>query len=67
MAKKFKLTEDRFGHKKGLIVYEFLQNDYGIVRDDSVITGIHHIAVTESIENDYPFFSIPEEHLEEIK
>lgn len=50
----------------GDTVYEHLGHDYGCSRDDTMYTGIEHISVTLNEDGDYPFFTIPKAHLNEV-
>lgn len=50
----------------GTIVYKLTKHDYGLARDDTDHTGIHHISVTLKPDGDYPSFTIPRDFLEEI-
>jgi hypothetical protein len=66
MVAKYKLLQDRFEHTAGTIVYECGFYDYGLSSDDSRVTGIPHQSVTLSPTGDYPFFTVPQQYLEEI-
>jgi hypothetical protein len=66
MTNRYKLTEDRFEHKAGTIVFDCYEYDYGLSNDDSRITGIRHISVTLDSDGRYPFFTVPEYQLEKI-
>ena len=45
--------------KKGTVVYEYLNYDYGLASDDTWITGIEHVSVTLNENGDYPSFTVP--------
>ena len=65
---KYKLLVKRFEHEVGTICYKFNKYDYGLTRDDSCVTGVSHTAVTLDPEGkDYPFFTVPSDHLKIIK
>lgn len=52
-------------HDKGDIVYEAVVHDYGLARDDSMVTGILHVSVTLEENGGYPTFTVPAHYLEE--
>ena len=64
--KMYKLLQERFEHEAGIIVYDSAQYDYGLSRDDTNATGIHHISVTTDPNGDYPFFTVPVDHLQKL-
>lgn len=51
----------------GTIVYDCYKPTYGLVSEDSRNFGLEFISVTEDPTGDYPFFTCPENFLEEIK
>lgn len=62
----FRLVRDRFGHKAGSEVYEYMYNDYGMASMDSFFTQLKHISITTDPSGNNPFFTIPMHDLEEI-
>lgn len=71
MIKSFKLMEvpshvDEETVKVGMTVYECAKYDYGLARDDTNFTGIHHISVTLDPTGDYPYFTVPVDSLEPV-
>ena len=50
----------------GAIVYACAHHDYGLARDDTRMTGTPHISVTMKSDGGYPFFTVPEDSLEEV-
>lgn len=50
----------------GTIVYACAHHDYGLARDDTRMTGVPHISVTMNSDGDYPFFTVPEDSVEEV-
>lgn len=52
--------------KAGDIVYEALDYDYGLARDDTLITKIKHISVTTKEDGSSPLFTVKEKNLEKI-
>lgn len=65
--KKYRLLEDSMNYsraKKGMIVHEFIGYDYGLSNSDTAVLGIDFISV--NLPDEKFFFTIPEEHLEEI-
>ena len=52
--------------KAGTVVYELCKADYGLSRDDTVATGVHHVSVTLDPTGDYPFFTYPSHLLKEV-
>lgn len=65
---KYKLLFKQFEHEVGTICYDFNGYDYGLAREDSYYLGVTHISVTLDPEGkDYPFFTVPSDHLEIIK
>jgi len=50
----------------GTIVYACAHHDYGLSRDDTRITGVPHISVTLNPDGYYPFFTVPEDSVEEV-
>ena len=52
---------------KGAIVYKFVRYDYGLASDDTRMTGVPHVSVTLDPEGGYPFFTVPETAIREIK
>lgn len=63
---KYRTTVDRLGHPAGTIVYPCRYCDYGLSSDDTRASGVPHMAVTLNETGDYPFFTIPVAHLQEI-
>lgn len=69
MVQKYKVlnAENSSGEvTEGQIVYELMKHDYGLASDDTRFTGIQHISVTHDVNGDYPSFTIPVAHLEEV-
>ncbi len=66
MKKSYKLLVDRFDYKEGEVVYQFNSHDYGLARDDTIVTGVYHICVTTDPDGGYPFFTIPFEDVEAV-
>lgn len=65
---KFDLTiHGELCAKAGDIVYDTKGYDYGCASDDTRMFGYEHISVSSKEDGDYPFFTIPLGHLEEIK
>lgn len=64
--KMYKLLQERFEHEAGTIVYDSTKYDYGLSRDDTMITGVHHISVTTNADGDYPFFTVPVDQLQKL-
>lgn len=62
---KFELTQVRFGHKAGTVVYEWTGHDYGCARDDTMATNKPHRSVS-LVNGEHPFFTVPNEHLKAI-
>ncbi len=54
-----KLLKDRFEHKAGTEVFEFIGHDYGCCFDDEQATGEAHVVVTLDPEGGIPFFTVP--------
>lgn len=52
--------------KTGAVVYDILGYDYGLARDDTMMTGVPHVSVTTDENGGYPSFTIPKADLEEI-
>jgi hypothetical protein len=50
----------------GTIVFACAKHDYGLARDDTRMTGVPHISVTMKSDGDYPFFTVPEDSVEEV-
>lgn len=63
---KYKVRADYNGLVTGTVVYDARKYDYGLANDDTKITGIHHISVTEDAGGDYPFVTIPVGLLQEL-
>lgn len=63
---KYILLQPRFEHPTGTIVYPSAKHDYGLARDDSNSTGVEHISVSLNNDGDYPFFTIPRDHLAKV-
>jgi hypothetical protein len=64
---KYKLLVKRFEVEVGTICYIFDGHDFGCAREDSYYTRIPHTSVTLDPKGDYPFFTVPSDHLEIIK
>ena len=64
--KRYRLLQDRFEYKAGTVVYPFVGTTYGLVGDDERHSREEHKAVTLFLDGDYPFFTVPAAHLEEI-
>lgn len=63
----YTLTEDRFEHKAGAVVYLYKGHDYGLSRDDTVLTGKEHTTVTLDPEGGSLFFTCPLEILKDTR
>ena len=57
------LIKDRFEHKAGTVVYEFIGHDYGCRRDDEWCTKTPHSVVTLESDGSGAFFTVPTEVL----
>jgi hypothetical protein len=65
---KYKLLSRQFDYEVGTVCYDFNGHDYGLAREDSYYSGESHISITLDPEGkDYPFFTVPLDHLEIIK
>jgi hypothetical protein len=64
---RYQTLNKRFGHEAGTIVYQARGHDYGLARDDTHFTGIDHVSVSLKEDGDYPFFTIPVDHLVQIE
>ena len=53
------LKNDRFEHKAGSRVYPCYVHDYGLARDEELMTGEPHMSVTLDEKGGYPFFTVP--------
>lgn len=51
----------------GTIVYDTAKYDYGLARDDTYFTGVEHMSVSLNPDGDYPFFTVPVMHVQELK
>ena len=68
MATAYKLSKPRFEYPANLVVYEYLDYDYGLSRDDTLDTGKIHISVCEDpLGRNTPFFTVDFDELIEIK
>jgi hypothetical protein len=72
MLRKYRLRKDTThlgdGNRlAGTIVYKSAKYDYGMSSEDSRHFGHEFISVTGDPTGDYPFFTCPENILEEIK
>lgn len=63
MTKIYTIKKDRFEHKAGTTVYEYLGYDYGLARDDERYSGVEHTNVSLS-PGQTPFFTVPTDDLE---
>ena len=67
--KKYRMLKDSkicAEAKAGVTVYKLLLNDYGLANDDTRLGGIKCISITLDPEGGYPFFTVPESHVEAI-
>ena len=67
---KFRVLKQAKTEKRanpGTIIYGFFQPTYGLVSLDNKVTGIKHGAFTLNADGDYPFFTMPMEHVQRIK
>lgn len=62
----YRLSETRFEHPAGTIVYRQNCYDYGISSDDTRITGVEHVTMTLRQDGGYPGFAVPVHVLEEV-
>lgn len=62
----YKLTESRFEHTAGTVVYEARVYDYGLARDDTLMTDVEHISVTLDVDGGYPVFTVPVDAIEPL-
>jgi hypothetical protein len=51
----------------GQLLYQCAKHDYGLARDDTNMFGIEYVSVSKDPTGDYSFFTIPREHLKELK
>ena len=68
--KSYKMLHDSMVESEaveGTIVYGTIKNDYGMANDDTRMTGREHISVTLKSDGDYPLFTVPLDHLEEMQ
>lgn len=63
----YRLKNDRFEHKAGTQVYPYHGYDYGLCGDDERVTGLEHVAVTLNADGSAPFFTVPQNDLEQKK
>lgn len=64
--KKYQVNEDTQFFKRGDVVYEFINYDYGLARDDTNFTGIYHVSVSKKSDGGYPAYTIPFHNLIQI-
>jgi len=62
----YKLKFGFQGRPAGALVYDRNSWDYGLASDDSRLTGILHVTVTDNENGDPPGFTIPKGYLEEV-
>lgn len=68
IRRQFRLTEQRFEHRIGSLVYESFEHDYGRLRDDYQATGLEHIlCVIDPTPGRCLWFTAPVTILEEHK
>jgi hypothetical protein len=48
------------------VVFTCLKHDYGVAGDDTKLRGVKHVSVTFKPDGDYPFFTIPLQHLKPL-
>lgn len=63
---KYILNHSRFKYPAGTVVYDCQKHDYGLARDDTNETGEEHISVSLNESGDYPFFTVPADHLNPV-
>lgn len=66
---RYRMLKDAINEPKaiaGTIVYACAKHDYGLSSDDTRMTGVRHISVTLNEDGDYPFFTVPEDSVEEV-
>lgn len=63
---KYILKYDHFDMKAGTTVYPYSGHTYGLVAEDSYLTGEPHIAATRNADGSAPFFTVPIDYLEEV-
>ena len=66
MKLSYKLLVDRFEYKAGTIVYEYNGYDYGLARDDIIVTGVYHVNMTTDPSGGTPFFTVPLDDVEQL-
>lgn len=64
---KYTLKYDHFDMKAGITVYPYSGHTYGLVAEDSYLTGEPHTAATRNVDGSAPFFTVPIEYLEEVQ
>ena len=68
---KYKILDNSLSADKnakiGDIVYRCVGYDYGCSSEDTAFRGFQHISVTFNEDGSYPFFTIPEKHLEIVE
>lgn len=62
---KYTLKYDHFDMKAGTTVYPYSGHTYGLVAEDSYLTGEPHTAATRNADGSAPFFTVPIDYLEE--
>jgi len=60
----YQVREDFFA--EGTIFYKLLKHDYGANRDEECFLGTPCHSVTLDPTGDYPFFTIPQNKLEDV-
>lgn len=66
MLKMYRTKIERLGRPAGTIVFDCANYDYGVASDDTRMTGVEHVSVSEKADGGYPFFTIPKAALERI-
>lgn len=51
---------------KGSTIFECIKPDYGGASDDTQITGVEHISVTDDPDGGYPYFTISVFDIQEL-
>lgn len=64
--KKYQVNANTQFFKKGDVVYDLINYDYGLARDDTNFTGVYHVSVTRNADGGYPSCTIPLHNLTEI-
>jgi hypothetical protein len=69
MTRRYRMLKDSDLEPKavaGSVVYACAYYDYGVADDDTRLSGKPHISVTLNSNGSYPFFTVPEDAVEQI-